>query len=269
MNGIFQIILAALCLTLCGCESLIKPTDVERRASFEHAKAQLSIDPELAKKSTCVVITGDAKLAVTLSTSDAAGHSHLSITNRDSHDRLLGSFGLAVCVEPDGYLLTAGHVPEEKVYVLGWFGGKPALQTARVVYKLNEHAIDLAVLKVDARPDYILTAGNAPTVGDCVCAVGFFHQDNFITGSLDLMGGQIIGTNGIPGHDEFGLINTDVPLWRGDSGGPLFSSSGKLLGIASKLEWSLHLNGWKKSREFMSVDNHWIQNIIVQDRKRP
>jgi S1-C subfamily serine protease len=136
-------------------------------------------------------------------------------------------YGAGVIVDADrGLIATANHVVKgtQAISVLlsdgRYFIARPVI---------TDEEFDLAVLKIDASA---LISGsidrpNQAEKGDFVLAVGdplgFEHSATF--GMISAMHRS---RSGIPGHD---LIQSDVLLGRGSSGGPLFNLRGEIIGI--------------------------------------
>ena len=125
------------------------------------------------------------------------------------------------------------------------------------------------MIRVDGRPDYCARFGEIPSVGEPVFAVVANRPPNGIGGALDLAGGTILDE----GPDHSGgpgpVIVTDVPLWHGDSGGPLFSGAGELVGINSAIQFTWFgrrsvLGGY--SRVSYYADERLIRRAIADDK---
>jgi serine protease Do len=149
-----------------------------------------------------------------------------------------GGQGSGVIVSEDGYVLTAGHVSREnnhKVQITLHDGTKVEARTLGA-----NHYIDSGFLKItDKAPK-----GKWPFVE--------------MGKSADLKKGQWVITTGHPGGYKDGrspvvrlgrvlqntdiLIRTDCTIVGGDSGGPLFDMNGKVVGIHSRIAWSLAAN---------------------------
>lgn len=136
-------------------------------------------------------------------------------------------YGAGVIIDADrGLIATANHVVKgtEALSVLlsdgRCFAARPVV---------TDEDFDLAVLKVDAsgliagsidRPDQAEPGDFVLAVGD---PLGFEHSATF-----GMVSAIHRSRSGIPGHD---LIQSDVLLGRGSSGGPLFNLRGEIIGI--------------------------------------
>jgi serine protease Do len=150
-----------------------------------------------------------------------------------------GGQGSGVIVSDDGYVLTAGHVSREanrEVQVTLPDGRKVKAKTLGA-----NHFIDSGFLKITDPPP---APGKWP------------HAE--LGKSADLKKGQWVVTTGHPGGWKEGrspvvrlgrvlqaspeMIRTDCTIVGGDSGGPLFDMNGKVIGIHSRISFSLASN---------------------------
>jgi S1-C subfamily serine protease len=142
--------------------------------------------------------------------------------------------GTGFVVRSDGYILTNHHVVANASSVSVTLPNGDA-HPATIVAQDEEH--DLAVLKIDADGLPALTLGdsNDVQIGETVVAIGF---------ALDLSGGPTV-TSGIVSsldrsvnvQDTTGprsyrdLLQTDAALNHGNSGGPLVTLDGRVIGV--------------------------------------
>jgi len=142
------------------------------------------------------------------------------------------SVGSGFIISHDGYILTNNHVVEG---------------ADQVVVRLSDRReLDAKVIGTDAESDVALlkvTAADLPTVavgdssklrpGQWVVAIGSpFNFDHSVThGVVSYVG------RGFGGADQqyVPFIQTDVPINRGNSGGPLFNLDGQVVGINSQI----------------------------------
>jgi serine protease Do len=142
--------------------------------------------------------------------------------------------GTGFVVRSDGYIVTNQHVVADasSVSVTLWNGTE---HPATVVAQDEEH--DLAVLKIDADGLPALTLGdsNHVQIGETVVAIGF---------ALDLSGGPTVTSGIVSSLDRSidvqdstrvrsyrDLLQTDAALNHGNSGGPLLSLDGRVIGV--------------------------------------
>ncbi|MDE1893875.1 MAG: Do family serine endopeptidase [Pseudomonadota bacterium] len=143
------------------------------------------------------------------------------------------SLGSGFIISSDGYILTNNHVVDHADKVTVRLQDRRTL-TAKVVG--TDPTYDIALLKVDA-------GGKLPTVtigdsrslkpGQWVLAIGSpFGFDYTVTQGIVSAVGRNLGARDQP-YTSF--IQTDVPINRGNSGGPLFNLQGQVVGINSQI----------------------------------
>lgn len=143
------------------------------------------------------------------------------------------SLGSGFIISSDGYILTNNHVVDHADEVTVRLQDRRTL-TAKVVG--TDPQYDIALLKVDV-------PGKLPTVhigesqslkpGQWVLAIGSpFGFDYTVTQGIVSAIGRNLGSGDQP-YTSF--IQTDVPINRGNSGGPLFNLQGQVVGINSQI----------------------------------
>jgi serine protease Do len=130
-----------------------------------------------------------------------------------------------------GHILTNNHVVEnaEKITV-AFYDGVEA--SAKVVG--TDKQTDVAVIKVDNTSYPALPKGDSVKlkVGELVMAVGspFELSQSVTTGIISALERNAVGIN-----DYESFIQTDAPINRGNSGGPLVNMNGEVIGINSAI----------------------------------
>lgn len=143
------------------------------------------------------------------------------------------SLGSGFIISSDGYILTNNHVVAHADSVTVRLQDRRIL-TAKVVG--TDPTYDIALLKVNA-------GNNLPTVaigdsrllkpGQWVLAIGSpFGFDYTVTQGIVSAVGRSLGAGDQPSTS---FIQTDVPINRGNSGGPLFNLQGQVVGINSQI----------------------------------
>lgn len=143
------------------------------------------------------------------------------------------SLGSGFILSSDGYILTNNHVVDHADTVTVRLQDRRTL-TAKVIG--TDPTYDIALLKVDAD-------GSLPTVsigdsrllkpGQWVLAIGSpFGFDYTVTQGIVSAVGRSLGAGDQPSTS---FIQTDVPINRGNSGGPLFNLQGHVVGINSQI----------------------------------
>jgi serine protease Do len=138
--------------------------------------------------------------------------------------------GSGFIVSADGLILTNAHVVDS---------------AKEVTVKLIDHrefkakvlgtdkASDIAVLKIDAHGLPVVRLGDSDglNVGDYVLAIGapFGLEETATAGIVSATGRSLPGDGAVP------FIQTDAAVNPGNSGGPLFDSTGAVVGINSQI----------------------------------
>ena len=136
------------------------------------------------------------------------------------------SQGSGFFISADGYIVTNNHVVDNGTEVdVTTSGGKT--YTAKVIG--TDPKTDLALLKVNEGSGfpYVELASAAPRVGDWVLAVGNpYGLGGTVTAGIVSARGRDIGSGP---YDDF--LQIDAPVNRGNSGGPTFDTSGRVIGV--------------------------------------
>ncbi|HRJ42589.1 MAG TPA: trypsin-like peptidase domain-containing protein, partial [Caldilineaceae bacterium] len=140
--------------------------------------------------------------------------------------------GSGFVLDGEGHILTNFHVIEGARQIEVTLGGE---QTFPATVVGSDPRFDLAVLKVDAPADLLrpVELGDSATlqVGQRAIAIGNpFGQFSrtLTTGVISALERTLEGQDGRP---ISGVIQTDASINRGNSGGPLLDSNGRVIGI--------------------------------------
>ncbi|HWU75517.1 MAG TPA: Do family serine endopeptidase [Rhodanobacter sp.] len=143
------------------------------------------------------------------------------------------SLGSGFIISSDGYILTNNHVVDHADKVTVRLQDRRTL-TAKVIG--TDPTYDIALLKVDAKDKLpTVTIGDSRSLkpGQWVLAIGSpFGFDYTVTQGIVSAVGRNLGQRDQP-YTSF--IQTDVPINRGNSGGPLFNLQGQVVGINSQI----------------------------------
>jgi serine protease Do len=138
--------------------------------------------------------------------------------------------GSGFIVSGDGLILTNAHVVRDAREVTVRLQDRREF-TAKVLG--SDAATDIAVLKIDARdlPTVVLGDPKQLQVGDYVLAIGapFGLQSSATQGIVSAKGRSLPGDSYVP------FIQTDAAVNPGNSGGPLFDASGRVVGINAQI----------------------------------
>ena len=142
------------------------------------------------------------------------------------------SMGSGFIISADGYVLTNNHVVEGAEQVTVRLSDRRELD-AKVVG--TDAQYDIALLKLNASDLPAVSLGDSKNVkaGQWMVAIGSpFGFDHSVTAGIVSAVGRNFG-----GADQqyVPFIQTDVPINRGNSGGPLFNLAGQVVGINSQI----------------------------------
>jgi S1-C subfamily serine protease len=132
-------------------------------------------------------------------------------------------FGTGFVVSNQGHILTNNHV----------VAGCKTLSTrdGKSLQLLSRNASsDLALLQADFKPSdvAVFRTGPAPKLGDSVVAFGF-PLPGLLSSDGNVSAGILSATAGLQNDVRF--IQISAPVQPGNSGGPLFDSSGHVIGV--------------------------------------
>jgi len=136
--------------------------------------------------------------------------------------------GSGFIISGDGYVLTNAHVVEGADEVFVTLTDKREFK-AKIIG--SDRRTDVAVVKIDGTNLPRLTMGDSSKlrVGEWVIAIGSpFGLDNTVTAG-------IVSANARDTGDYLPLIQTDVAVNPGNSGGPLINMRGEVVGINSQI----------------------------------
>ena len=175
--------------------------------------------------------------------------------------RHVTSLGSGFIIDPTGYIVTNNHVIEDSDDVTVTLNDGETLP-AKIVGR--DVKTDLALLKVNPRkPLPVAKFGDSDTarIGDWVIAIGNpFGLGSTVTAGIVSARNRDI--NAGP-YDDF--IQTDAPINRGNSGGPLFDMAGNVVGVNSAI-FSPSEGGGSVGIGF-SIPSNLVREIIGQLRQ--
>ena len=172
----------------------------------------------------------DAYSRAVVAVAEAVGPTVVSIAARPRRSGdAVPTLGSGVVIAPDGYALTNSHV------VRGAGHLEVALTDGRRLGATlvgDDPATDLAVVRVSASGLPTATLGQSATlrVGQLVIAIGnpLGFQSTVSAGVVSALGRTL---RSVTGRLIENVIQTDVALNPGNSGGPLVDSRGRVVGI--------------------------------------
>ena len=150
------------------------------------------------------------------------------VPQQDAEEEVPRGIGSGFIISQDGYVLTNNHVVEgaDEVYVT--LNDKREFK-ARVIG--FDKRTDVALVKVEGTRLPFLPIGDSDKIkaGQWVVAIGSpFSLDNSVTAG-------IISSKSRDTGDFLPLIQTDVAVNPGNSGGPLLNMNGEVIGINSQI----------------------------------
>ena len=167
----------------------------------------------------------DAYSRAVIGAVDAVGPAVLQIRHEDPR----GGAGSGVVFSSDGFVLTNSHVVGKAKRLIATFSDGRSMGTTLVG---NDPDTDLAVLRLDGETPAFARLGNASKlrVGQLVIAIGnpFGFQATVTAGVVSALGRTLRARTG---RLIDSVIQTDAALNPGNSGGPLVTSSGEVVGI--------------------------------------
>ena len=175
--------------------------------------------------------------------------------------RHVTSLGSGFIIDPAGYIVTNNHVIEDSDQITVQLQDGSQLP-AKVVGR--DLKTDLALLKINPKKPLPFTHfGDSDTarIGDWVIAIG----DPFGIGSTvtaGIVSARNRDINAGP-YDDF--IQTDAPINRGNSGGPLFDMDGNVIGINSAIFSPGGASGGSVGIGF-SIPSNLAKDVVAQLR---
>lgn len=204
-------------------------------AEWERKHGSMSHARRSAEYGSALVLVGAGPVEV-------RGPHRISISFRDGPTRRSGT---ATCLSDDGYYLTAAHLvsgvqPQDRVQVV-FFGEQVTHVDARVVWIGDEnYGMDLAILQAPGLGATPLAWEHEDEIqlGVPMLSHGFSNAQP--RGTTPFTSGRIadVRTSRDPEGRAWSLIISDIPLAPGDSGGPVVSEHGKLIGIGIGGGWT-------------------------------
>jgi len=171
------------------------------------------------------------------------------------------SLGSGFILSPDGYILTNDHVVDDADEVSVRLQDRRTFN-ARIVGKDPQY--DIALLKIDGGVLPAVTIGDSRSVkrGQWALAIGSpFGLDATVTHGIISAVGRSLGA-GDQRYTSF--IQTDVPINRGNSGGPLINLKGEVIGVNSQI---YSTSGGYQGLSF-SIPIDVAMNVVGQIKKK-
>ena len=171
------------------------------------------------------------------------------------------TFGTGFFVSDDGEIITNNHVVAG-CRSLTIKGGQPLQVISR------DPASDLALLKAGVKPDQIAVfrSGPAPRIGDTVVTFGF-PLPGILSSEGNVSAGIISATTGLGSDIRF--VQISAPVQPGNSGGPVFDSSGHVIGVVvAKLDALRVAQFTGDVAQNVNFAVHWSEVRALLDEQR-
>lgn len=151
-------------------------------------------------------------------------------TTSGTHVSQTASAGSGFVTSEDGYIVTNHHVVDGATTITATFADGNEMNATLIG---SDSTNDIALLKVDGKNMQHVTIGSsdALAVGEQVVAIGNALGELSFSLTVGYVSGmdRDISTDGT----VINMIQTDVAINSGNSGGPLFNSRGEVVGITS------------------------------------
>jgi serine protease Do len=144
--------------------------------------------------------------------------------------QVLRSLGSGFIISSDGYIITNAHVVEGADKIVVHLADQTELPAKLIG---SDKLSDVALIKVQASGLPVANIGDSGhlQVGQWVLAIGdpFGFDHTATQGIISAL------RRNLPNESYVPFIQTDVPVNPGNSGGPLFDTTGKVIGINSQI----------------------------------
>ena len=176
------------------------------------------------------------------SVADIAGRVRPAVVSIEVKVDQGGGFGSGAVIDSAGYILTNEHVvtlggaAEQGQQITAVFNDGTRAEADLVG---TDPKTDLAVIKVDVQNPTVLQLGSSADleVGDSVIAIGspLGLTDTVTQGIVSALNRPVAAGDEDGEPAIYDAIQTDAPINRGNSGGPLVDSTGALVGVNSAI----------------------------------
>ncbi len=238
-----------------GCDG---PTAEQRIASLEATGLTPSALPDVSRRAGTIV-SGHGlhpTRMVTTSTTNPSRVTALSVsfdTDGQSDHRQ----ACVTAIDRRGYYLTAAHAVGNDPM---WIECGDVVRPARVVFRGDE-CFDLAILAVDRPiPDaFRWTDSDRPAVGSTLLEPGPIDAASGQL-AMQLFAGRVVDVTDDTGPDgPYRRVTSTLPARRGDSGGPVMTTDGDLVGIF------VLFNPLTGRSVCLRPDPAWVRNLVDRD----
>lgn len=183
--------------------------------------------------------------------------------------------GTGIIISKDGYIITNYHVIEQAItspaQISVWTYEDESMTEYVATIVGHDELSDIAVIKIELRSDFKYTPviwGTEPFFGDDVYVIG--HPQGMV---WTLSKGVVGNPKRYVSTPWQRMIQSDVLIMPGNSGGPLFNMEGELIGINTLMVFAMDpkvkTQAWAFSVHIDDVK--WAVDRIIQygDTRRP
>ena len=174
--------------------------------------------------------------------------------SKDKHESIIESSGTGFAVSPE-YILTANHVVNgmQKIEVRFDDG---VWRHAELL--ANIASLDVAILKVEEKRSTWLPVSNTDdaNVGEKIFTLGF-PISSILGEEIKYSEGVLNSKSGLQGDKS--LYQISIPIQPGNSGGPVITESGKLIGMVTS---SAAIAYFYKQTKLLPQNVNWATKIL-------
>jgi len=166
--------------------------------------------------------------------------------------------GAGFFIDNEGHILTAAHVIEDSINIRINLPEEGKLNyDAKIISVLPD--FDLAIIKIlEYQNKYFLKLGDSDTVniGDRINALGYPENSDVP-----------LGTSGTVSGNREGIIQGDVPVNPGNSGGPILNNNDEVIGITSAKIMDSENSSLIIPINVYKIRSHIIMKLNSKDKK--
>ena len=180
----------------------------------------------------------------------------LAANKKSQQDTISASSGTGFFVTNSGHIVSNNHVVDSCSAVKVHYKGDVSVAKILAVDRSN----DLALMKIDSNTnDFFNISNEDATLMTDIYVAGYpFGQS--VSSSIKVTKGVVSGLSGL--GDNYSNMQIDAALQPGNSGGPIFTKEGDIVGVAvSKLDYAIALKTFGSIPENI---NFGIKSSVVK-----
>ncbi len=223
--------IAAAVLTALPAASLAPPAAIARPAPDSFADLANKLLPTVVNIATSQTLKSGPQVSLDLPPDSPLQDLFKDFLGPQNVPKHVTSLGSGFILDPSGYIVTNNHVIEDADQITVTLNDGTALP-AKLLGR--DDKTDLALLKVQTKKPLVAAHwgdSDKARIGDWVMAIGNpFGLGSTVTAGIVSARNRDISSGP---YDDF--IQTDAPINRGNSGGPLFDMDGNVVGVNSAI----------------------------------